>query len=98
MPRRDGNKAFYEGRNRKRRHGLPKRLKMKRRKYLKRKEEHDRLKRLHNPAYQARPFNFNPKKGKGGSNHPTRKDSHQASGRYNERRKRGAEQSNSNRG
>jgi hypothetical protein len=89
MPRRDSYSKFYQGNGNKRKRGLPTGEKLKRRKYLKRKEEADRIKRLRNPAYKPRPFNFNPKKGKGNANHATRKDGRQFTGGSDERRTHG---------
>ena len=86
MPRRDSHTKFYEGRSNKRKHGLPRGQKLKRRRWLKRREEQTRLKKLHNPGYIPRDIEFNPGKGKGNVNHATRKEGHQASGRYNKRR------------
>ena len=75
MPRRDSFTKFYEGNGNKRKRGLPRGQKLKRRKWLKRKEERDRRVRMYNPGYIPQDRSFNPKKGKGNVNHSTRKES-----------------------
>jgi hypothetical protein len=83
MPRRDSWTKFYEGNGNKRKRGLPRGKKLKRRKYLQRKAERDRLARMYNPVKKIdHEDDYNPKKGKGNINHNTRRDGHQAAGRY----------------